>query len=133
MDYDKIINEFSKNVDNDLKLQEDINLFARQICSKLFTRVNEAEAVLGSFYDKNLAFTVFCSRSSSGTQYYTVRLMDVEEYQKYFKLGTPEYTKSIRADFEHDPDYVFTEELHKVIVMLLFRKFNIEIKPEEED
>lgn len=129
MDTDSIISSFLKEVDNTVELQKNINVFARQISKQLLDRINNPEAVLGSFENKNFAFTIFVS---SRSKRYTVRIMDLEEYQKYYKLGTPEYCKSIRADFEHEPDYAFAEELHKVVVILLFRKFNIEISPEEE-
>jgi len=128
-----IVKEFNETIDTDIQFQKDINDFARQISSQLIFRINNSEAVIGEFYDRNFAFTAWEQHSRQEETFYAVKIMDLNEYKKYLKIGVPEKTRAKRATFEYLSDYNLEEQLHKAIVMLLFDEFNIPIKPEEEE
>lgn len=129
---DQIVQEFIKQTDDDLQLQKELNEFAAQLTPALLKNINTNEAVTGAYGDKYLAFRLN-GQTVNNSVIYTIRLMDLEEYKKYFRMGVPEYAKSIRADFEHDNSYRLEDEIKNVVTMLLFRKFDIEISPDSED
>ena len=132
MNENELIEEFCDNVDKELKMQQELNMFAAEILPLMTRNINTDEVVRGEYNNKKLCFKL-SAQTKNNRRFYTIKVMDLEQYSRYFKMGVPQYCKAKRADFEHDPQYNIDDEIRNATVMLLFDIFGIQIKPSEED
>ena len=121
---DRLIHDFLETTDAATQLEKELNEFAASVASTLVRSGTSIKAYRDAVYSINLV---------NQHPYYIVRLGNVTEYRN--TLGTPyeHNTKILRADFEFDKDYTLEEQVKAVVTALMFRVYNLIMRPEESD
>lgn len=129
---DKLINDFCKHVDDELKLQKDINVFSREVVTpNIIKIINSDEAFPTVFNDRKFAFKIKCFKRSGLNDILKISVMDLEKYQKYLKLSAGEFYRAKTATFEYEPEYEMTEQIANVVTLLMFDVFGLEMSANE--
>lgn len=126
----RIVKEFCDNVDNELKMEQELNQLAEQIAARLITQPNSTEAVLDTYNGIVLAFQFFWNPSNNNA---VVKCTDLKKYRDAFKLSMPETARVNRGDFEIDPEENLQSQVKQVVTLLLFKQFDLDISPQVEE
>ena len=126
----RIVKEFSDNVDNELKMEQELNQLAEQIAARLIMQPNSTEAVLDTYNGIVLAFQFFWNPSNNNA---VVKCTDLKKYRDAFKLSMPETARVNRGDFEIDPEEDLQSQVKQVVTLLLFKQFDLDISPQVEE
>ena len=113
----RIVKEFCDNVDNELKMEQELNQLAEQIAARLIMQPNSTEAVLDTYNGIVLAFQFFWNPSNNNA---VVKCTDLKKYRDAFKLSMPETARVNRGDFEIDPEEDLQSQVKQVVTLLLF-------------
>lgn len=129
---DKLINDFCKQVDDELQLQKDINVFSREVVTpNIIKIINSDEAFPAAFNNRKFAFKIKRFKRSGLSDIFKISVMDLEKYQKYLRLTASESYKAKTATFEYEPEYEITEQIANVVTLLLFDVFGLEMSANE--
>lgn len=126
----RIVKEFCDNVDNELKMEQELNQLAEQIAARLIMQPNSTEAVLDTYNGIVLAFQFFWNPSNNNA---VVKCTDLKKYRDAFKLSMPETARVNRGDFEIDPEENLQSQVKQVVTLLLFKQFDLDISPQVEE
>lgn len=126
----RIVKEFCDNVDNELKIEQELNQLAEQIAARLIMQPNSTEAVLDTYNGIVLAFQFFWNPSNNNA---VVKCTDLKKYRDAFKLSMPETARVNRGDFEIDPEEDLQSQVKQVVTLLLFKQFDLDISPQVEE
>lgn len=126
----RIVKEFCDNVDNELKMEQELNQLAEQIAARLIMQPNSTEAVLDTYNGIVLAFQFFWNPSNNNA---VVKCTDLKKYRNAFKLSMPETARVNRGDFEIDPEEDLQSQVKQVVTLLLFKQFDLDISPQVEE
>lgn len=126
----RIVKEFCDNVDNKLKMEQELNQLAEQIAARLIMQPNSTEAVLDTYNGIVLAFQFFWNPSNNNA---VVKCTDLKKYRDAFKLSMPETARVNRGDFEIDPEEDLQSQVKQVVTLLLFKQFDLDISPQVEE
>lgn len=126
----RIVKEFCDNVDNELKMEQELNQLAEQIAARLIMQPNFTEAVLDTYNGIVLAFQFFWNPSNNNA---VVKCTDLKKYRDAFKLSMPETARVNRGDFEIDPEEDLQSQVKQVVTLLLFKQFDLDISPQVEE
>jgi hypothetical protein len=126
----RIVKEFCDNVDNELKMEQELNQLAEQIAARLIMQPNSTEAVLDTYNGIVLAFQFFWNPSNNNA---VVKCTDLKKYRDAFKLSMPETARVNRGDFEIDPEEDLQSQVKQVVTLLLFKQFDLDISPQVEE
>lgn len=126
----RIVKEFCDNVDNELKMEQELNQLAEQIAARLIMQPNSTEAVLDTYNGIVLAFQFFWNPSNNNA---VVKCTDLKKYRDAFKLSMPEIARVNRGDFEIDPEEDLQSQVKQVVTLLLFKQFDLDISPQVEE
>lgn len=126
----RIVKEFCDNVDNELKMEQELNQLAEQIAARLIMQPNSTEAVLDTYNGIVLAFQFFWNPSNNNA---VVKCTDLKKYRDAFKLSMPETARVNRGDFEIDPEEDLQNQVKQVVTLLLFKQFDLDISPQVEE
>lgn len=126
----RIVKEFCDNVDNELKMEQELNQLAEQIAARLIMQPNSTEAVLDTYNGIVLAFQFFWNPSNNNA---VVKCTDLKKYRDAFKLSMPETARVNRGDFEIDLEEDLQSQVKQVVTLLLFKQFDLDISPQVEE
>lgn len=126
----RIVKEFCDNVDNELKMEQELNQLAEQIAARLIMQPNSTEAVLDTYNGIVLVFQFFWNPSNNNA---VVKCTDLKKYRDAFKLSMPETARVNRGDFEIDPEEDLQSQVKQVVTLLLFKQFDLDISPQVEE
>ena len=121
---DKLITDFLETTDAATQLEKELNEFAASVTPTLIRNGTSIKAYRDAVYSVNLV---------NQHPYYTIRLGNVTEYRNTLNTPYEHMTKILRADFEFDPDHTLEEQVKTVVTALLFRVYNLIVRPEETD
>lgn len=131
---DNLISEFNSNVDKELEMQKDINLFAAEIAKMLIKKIDdEREGVTAGFYDTVFKFLLLTSPNPYNKLFFKIKMLDMQKVATHQKLNTMDVLTAERADFEHDASETLENEVRSVIALLLLKHYGFSIKPFEEE
>lgn len=123
---DKTINDFCKNVDDQLALEHTLNEFSKSVIPHLLKKLNTNETHLAAVEDRKFALKL------DGYKYpdkivYKISIMDLEKFQRFVKLNAMNSYRPKAATFEYDSDYPLEGQLANALTLLLFDVFGLEI------
>lgn len=125
-DIERITKEFITSVDKGIEFQKDINVFADEITPKVITTAYTGTNFTAMFNGKNLGFSMKAEYKT-----YAVRLFDNDEFIRLKIINAEHKAVAKVARFVPEPNESLVNQVHNVIVMLLFDFFDVEISPEE--
>lgn len=135
----RLIDNFCKEVDNQMVLETDINVFARKIASLLAKNISDPTKIIeDDFHDEYFSFNIEQKMDRNSHYILSVRMYNSKKAPNT-KIWTPgtfygdNKPRIWRSDFEYIPEYPLEEQLHKAVVMLMFTKYDFPLRPEEEE
>lgn len=121
---DRLIQDFLETTDAATQLEKELNEFAAAVAPVLIRNGTTIKAYRDAVYSINMV---------NQHPYYTIRLGNVTEYRNTLNTPYEHMTKILRADFEFDKDHTLEEQVKTVVTALMFRVYNLVMRPEESD
>ena len=121
---DRLIQDFLETTDAATQLEKELNEFAAAVAPVLIRNGTTIKAYRDAVYSINMV---------NQHPYYTIRLGNVTEYRNTLNTPYENMTKILRADFEFDKDHTLEEQVKTVVTALMFRVYNLVMRPEESD